>query len=129
MVMTLTTRRATQSWCARPAREGNAGAVRALAESGKADVNRAAPSGALPLVQAIFSEDTACAEALLDADGINTNKGERNGQTSLMAAANMGNAVYLDHVANEVWQLLVHFDLLRVLLQAHSLCTGKEGIQ
>ena len=82
----------------RAAREGNAGAVRALVGSSKADVNRAAPNGTLALVQAIFAKNAACAEALLDADGIDTNQVDATGWTALMAAANVGNAAFVQRL-------------------------------
>ena len=57
----------------RAARRGTSGVVRALVASGKVDVNGAGPNGGLPLALAIRSKDTACVEALLSADGIDTN--------------------------------------------------------
>ena len=95
----------------RAVRHGNAGAVRALVASGKADVNKAAPNGALPLVRAITLKDAACVEALLAADGINTATPERGlvrrygqsgsattGATALIAAARAGNRALLQRL-------------------------------
>ena len=53
----------------RAARHCDAGAVRALVASGKADVNRAAPNGDLPLTRAILSADEIGVEVLLATDG------------------------------------------------------------
>ena len=122
----------------RAAREGNAGAVRALVESGKADVNRDAPNGALPLVQAIRSGEAACVEVLLHADGTSINKGDGDGWTALLAAAGKGNAalaqrllgaggVAVNHASNSGPTALVlaashgHAGCVRALLQVHGI--------
>ena len=95
----------------RAAREGNAGAVRALVVSGKAGVNRAAPNGTLPLVQAICSEDAACVEVLLDAGGIDTNEVDGDGTTPLIAAAGMGNAVWVQRLLGAAGVAVNHADV------------------
>ena len=75
----------------RAAREGRSGMVRALVESGKADVNHAAPNGELPLVLAIYTGEGDCVEALLAADGIDTTIASSSfcDRTPLTAAAMM----------------------------------------
>ena len=79
----------------RAARAGNVGAMRALVESGKADVNRAAPNGQLPLVQAVRSNHAACLEVLLAADGIDANQPCDFGRAALATAAFAGNAAFV----------------------------------
>ena len=84
----------------RAARNSHAGVLRALLDSGKADVNRAAPSGERPLLLAMDNADgPECAEALLAADGIDTNAvcGRRDGRTALLCAAEAGNASWIRH--------------------------------
>ena len=78
----------------RAAREGRAGVVRTLVDSGKAAVNRAAPNGELPLVLAILSGGADCVEALLAADGIDTTIASSSyyDRTPLAAAASVGTA-------------------------------------
>ena len=112
----------------RAAREGNAGAVRALVESGKADVNRAAPNGELPLVQAIFAKNAACVEGLLAADGINTTLADINGDTALIAAAHAGNAVWVQLLLGAAGVAVNHANeygstaLTRAALWGHAGC-------
>ena len=77
----------------RAARAGNAGAVRALVESGKVDVNRAAPNGTRALAEAIYMGHAACVELLLGAAGIDTALATGSGCTPLTTAACVGNAV------------------------------------
>ena len=69
------------------ARNGRAGVVRALVESGKVDVNRRAPNGELPLMQAVRSGGAACLDALLAAAGVETSVVDGDGYTALMVAA------------------------------------------
>ena len=93
---------------ARTAREGNVGAVRALVQSGNADVNLMAPNGALPLVLAILSKRNAlsslfrsskasgippCVEILLEA-GADINKMDGWGRSALAVAAQRGNTAW-----------------------------------
>ena len=93
------------------ARQGMAGAVRALVESGKADVNRAAPNGALPLVEAIVSRDAACVEVLLDADGVDTTAvAAGSGWTALIGAANRGNAAWVERLLGAAGVVVNHAD-------------------
>ena len=125
----------------RAAREGNAGAVRVLVESGKADVSRAAPNGELPLVQAIVSGDAACMEVLLCADGINTGQADGECWTPLIAAAHSGNAALVQRLlraagaavnhANEFGDTALtkaaqkgHGDCVRALLNADGVAVN-----
>ena len=114
----------------RAAREGNAGAVRALVESGKADVNRAAPNGELPLVQAIYSNHGACAEILLATDDVDTNQVDGDGWTALFAAANKGSIMWVQHLLGAAGVAVNHTDesgdtaLCRAAFHGHAGCIG-----
>ena len=97
----------------RAARHGFGGVARALVESGKADVNRAAPNRELPLNLAIECcrgrgmlytppPDAAadeCVEVLLAADGINPNLvGGPQGVTALTTAAAVGSIAWVQRL-------------------------------
>ena len=94
----------------RAVRRGQGGIVRALVESGKADVNRAGPNGGLPLVLAIHAGDATCVEALLSADGIDTNQTNIYGQTALIAAARVGSAVWVQRLLGAAGVAVNHED-------------------
>ena len=112
----------------RAARDGNAGAVRALVASGKADANRPAPNGMLPLVEAILSRDAACAEALLEANRVDANQPDRVGQTPLIAAASEGDAVCVQRLLGASGVAVNHSDkgghaaLLHAAASGHVAC-------
>ena len=71
---------------------GDVQTVRALVDSGKADVNGCGSNGCLPLAAAAWRGRAACVEALLAADGIDANGRDSDGETALAVAASAGRA-------------------------------------
>ena len=108
----------------RAARVGNVGAVRALVESGKADVNRAAPNGERPLVQAVRSNHAACMEVLLAADGIDANQQSGYGRTAFVIAACAGNTAFVQRLLDIAGVAVNHADEGGSTALALAACSG-----
>ena len=72
------------------AARGDVAVVRALAGSGRADVNCGGAAGCLPLVEAANKGHVACVAALLATPGIRANEADSNGNTALAVSACRG---------------------------------------
>ena len=111
----------------RAARVGNVGAMRALVESGKADVNRAAPNGERPLVQAVHSNHAACLEVLLAADGIDASQQDGHGRTALATAAFKGNTAFVQRLLGAGGVAVSHADEGRWTALGLAAVAGHDG--
>ena len=74
----------------RAVRDGKTDVVRALTESGMADVDRAVPGGTTALHEAAWSGDVACLQLLLAVEGVVVDQADDDGATPLRTACEKG---------------------------------------